>query len=153
VLPDLLGLLNRAPRPFSCSWVQFESAKHSYIDDLELALTTDGKVAVRSASRLGYGDEGVNGKRLNALAAAIRRVAPQPPVMLMALAFPAFMFATIRPHLLRALLPRADSERAAAARQRQGRLEGHADHGCYAPRIHGAPDSWVRLARPWGVPY
>ncbi|KAJ1476495.1 hypothetical protein T484DRAFT_1824672, partial [Baffinella frigidus] len=54
-------------------WVQYESGKHQYIDDFEVALTEAGKVHVRSSSRLGYNDFAVNGKRINALAAALAK--------------------------------------------------------------------------------
>ena len=57
-------------------YVQFESLKRGYIDDLEfLVKPTDkesGQVLVRSASRLGYLDLGVNAKRLNRLSQALR---------------------------------------------------------------------------------
>mmetsp|Transcript_63850 Transcript_63850/g.93491 ORF Transcript_63850/g.93491 Transcript_63850/m.93491 type:complete len:268 (-) Transcript_63850:425-1228(-) len=46
-------------------YVQFESGKKGYVDDFELALVDDGKVLVRSSSRLGYLDFGVNAKRIN----------------------------------------------------------------------------------------
>ena len=53
--------------------VQFESLKNGYIDDLELAVTDDGaKVQVRSSSRVGFLDFGVNAKRLNFLSAKLR---------------------------------------------------------------------------------
>lgn len=45
-------------------YVQFESRRKGYIDDLELALK-DGVCNVRTSSRLGYLDYGVNAKRLN----------------------------------------------------------------------------------------
>mmetsp|Transcript_30567 Transcript_30567/g.47884 ORF Transcript_30567/g.47884 Transcript_30567/m.47884 type:complete len:112 (-) Transcript_30567:904-1239(-) len=46
-------------------WVQFESAKHGYIDDFELAFVKEGEVLVRSASRRGYLDYTVNSRRVN----------------------------------------------------------------------------------------
>ena len=59
-------------------YVQFESLKRGYIDDVEfLVKPTDkesGQVLVRSASRLGYLDLGVNAKRLNRLSQALRDV-------------------------------------------------------------------------------
>ncbi|GMH96888.1 hypothetical protein TrVE_jg7606 [Triparma verrucosa] len=45
-------------------YAQFESLKNGYIDDVEFAVK-DGEVLVRSSSRLGYLDYGVNAKRLN----------------------------------------------------------------------------------------
>ena len=42
--------------------LQFESGKRGYIDDFELALVQPGKVLVRSSSRIGYLDFGVNAK-------------------------------------------------------------------------------------------
>ena len=48
------------------------SALMRYVDDLELALRADeGVIAVRSASRVGYGDMGVNRARVEALRAAL----------------------------------------------------------------------------------
>jgi len=52
-------------------YVQFESLKKAFIDDVEFAQRPDpaspgqGQVLVRSASRVGYLDIGVNAKRLN----------------------------------------------------------------------------------------
>lgn len=56
-------------------YVQFESLKNGYIDDLELVFIDgagDHFVQVRSSSRLGYLDYGVNAKRLNYIAAKLR---------------------------------------------------------------------------------
>ena len=57
-------------------YVQFESLKRGYIDDVEFVVKpTDqesGQVFVRSASRLGYLDLGVNAKRLNRISQALR---------------------------------------------------------------------------------
>lgn len=54
-------------------YVQFESLKNGFIDDVEFALVGDQKnvVQVRSSSRLGYLDFGVNAKRLNWLSRAL----------------------------------------------------------------------------------
>jgi len=52
-------------------YVQFESLKKGYIDDVEFA-SSKGGIMVRSASRVGQTDFGVNAKRLNAIAAALR---------------------------------------------------------------------------------
>lgn len=54
-------------------YVQFESLKQGYIDDVEFLVLPgtsagSGEVQVRSASRLGYLDLGVNAKRLNKVA-------------------------------------------------------------------------------------
>ena len=60
-------------------YVQFESMKHGFIDDVEFAVMVDSSangsnknnnddnifIQVRSASRIGFFDLGVNGKRLN----------------------------------------------------------------------------------------
>jgi uncharacterized protein (DUF1499 family) len=44
-----------------------------FVDDVELALASDGRrIDVRSASRVGYSDLGVNRKRVEALRAALR---------------------------------------------------------------------------------
>jgi len=52
-------------------YVQFESLKKGFIDDVEFAV--DGnQVQVRSSSRLGYLDLGVNAKRLNWISAQLR---------------------------------------------------------------------------------
>jgi uncharacterized protein (DUF1499 family) len=61
-------------------YVQYEALKNGYIDDVEFAvvdslpLPADQKltVQVRSSSRIGYLDYGVNAKRLNWLAATLR---------------------------------------------------------------------------------
>lgn len=54
-------------------YVQFQSLKNGYIDDLELAAIGDNnEVQVRSSSRLGYLDFGVNAKRINYIAKALR---------------------------------------------------------------------------------
>ena len=47
-------------------YVQFESLKLGFIDDVEMAVNKDGsEVQVRSSSRIGFLDLGVNAKRLN----------------------------------------------------------------------------------------
>lgn len=43
-----------------------------FVDDLELAITDDGQLAYRSASRLGYSDLGANQRRLDALYATLK---------------------------------------------------------------------------------
>ena len=55
-------------------YVQFESLKNGFIDDVEFAVIDDKSnvVDVRSSSRLGYLDFGVNAKRLNYLAKSLR---------------------------------------------------------------------------------
>jgi len=55
-------------------YYQFEALKKGYIDDLEFAThpTTPGGVMVRSASRVGVTDFGVNAVRLNYIAAKLR---------------------------------------------------------------------------------
>ena len=58
------------------------SALMGYVDDLELALGAAGdRIEVRSASRIGYGDGGVNRERVEALRAALVNagVVLQPP--------------------------------------------------------------------------
>ena len=54
-------------------YVQFESLKNGFIDDVEFATVPgmDG-IQVRSSSRLGYLDFGVNAKRLNFIARALQ---------------------------------------------------------------------------------
>jgi len=56
-------------------YAQYEALKNGYIDDLEFAYI-DGKgqntVQVRSSSRVGYLDFGVNAKRLNYIAKSLR---------------------------------------------------------------------------------
>jgi len=52
-------------------YVQFESLKLGFIDDVEFAVT-DGGVQVRSSSRTGFLDLGVNAKRLNWISAELR---------------------------------------------------------------------------------
>ena len=59
-------------------YVQFESLKNGFIDDVEFAILGDDnkenniEVQVRSASRLGYLDYGVNAKRVNYIAKKLR---------------------------------------------------------------------------------
>ena len=56
-------------------YVQFEALKNGYIDDVEMAVIGDADpaaVQVRSSSRIGYLDFGVNAKRLNYLAKELR---------------------------------------------------------------------------------
>ena len=53
-------------------YVQFESLKRGYIDDLEIAVNEDASVQVVSSSRLGYLDFQVNAKRLNYIADNLR---------------------------------------------------------------------------------
>ena len=52
-------------------YVQFESLKKGFIDDVEF-LVKDGEVQVRSASRLGFLDLDVNAKRLNWISKDLR---------------------------------------------------------------------------------
>lgn len=52
-------------------YMQFESLKNGYIDDVEFAVL-QGALQVRSSSRLGYLDFGVNAKRLNFIASTLR---------------------------------------------------------------------------------
>jgi uncharacterized protein (DUF1499 family) len=56
-------------------YVQFQALKNGYIDDVEFAAIDglgDRFVQVRSSSRVGYLDYGVNAKRLNFIAQALR---------------------------------------------------------------------------------
>ncbi len=57
-------------------YVQFESLKNGYIDDVEFAyidgVGAENEIQVRSSSRVGYLDFGVNAKRLNYIAKALR---------------------------------------------------------------------------------
>jgi len=63
-------------------YVQFQALKNGYIDDFELAYIKDtdsstsnsnsNAVQIRSSSRLGYLDYGVNAKRINYIAAKLR---------------------------------------------------------------------------------
>ena len=52
-------------------YVHFEALKKGYIDDVEFYIK-DGEVQVRSSSRVGSSDFGVNAKRLNYIAAGLR---------------------------------------------------------------------------------
>jgi uncharacterized protein (DUF1499 family) len=55
-------------------YCQFESLKKGYIDDVEFASSPNGNaVFVRSASRVGVSDFGVNAIRLNSLAKGLRK--------------------------------------------------------------------------------
>ena len=56
-------------------YAQFEALKNGYIDDLEMAYISklgDNSVQVRSSSRVGYLDFGVNSKRVNYIAKMMR---------------------------------------------------------------------------------
>jgi len=53
-------------------YVQFESLKYEFIDDVEFAVDATGAVQVRSASRVGKLDFLVNAKRLNLISAGLR---------------------------------------------------------------------------------
>lgn len=57
-------------------YVQFEALKNGYIDDFEVATLQGGQetraIQVRSSSRVGYLDYGVNAKRLNYIAEKLR---------------------------------------------------------------------------------
>ena len=56
-------------------YVQFESLKNGYIDDFEAWIpssSASNAVEIRSSSRLGYLDFGVNAKRINAIATKLR---------------------------------------------------------------------------------
>ena len=53
-------------------YVQFEALKKGYIDDVEFAMASNS-VQVRSSSRVGQTDFGVNALRLNYIAAALRK--------------------------------------------------------------------------------
>lgn len=52
-------------------YCQFESLKKGYIDDLEFSSSPNG-ILVRSASRVGFTDFGVNAIRLNSLASKLK---------------------------------------------------------------------------------
>jgi len=54
-------------------YLQFEALKKGYIDDVEFAMGTDGMVQVRSSSRVGQTDFGVNALRLNYISASLRK--------------------------------------------------------------------------------
>jgi len=56
-------------------YAQFESLRRGYIDDVELRLdpVSQNKLLVRSSSRQGYTDYGVNAIRLNAISEALRK--------------------------------------------------------------------------------
>jgi len=53
-------------------YYRFESLKKGYIDDVEFATSDGTTVFVRSASRIGYTDFGVNAIRLNSLASKLK---------------------------------------------------------------------------------
>ena len=54
-------------------YVQFESLKNGFIDDVEFAVNA-GKVQVRSSSRIGFLDFGVNSRRLNWISSQLREL-------------------------------------------------------------------------------
>ena len=49
-------------------YVQYESLRRGFIDDLEIAVNDDSTVQIRTSSRIGYLDFQVNAKRLNYIA-------------------------------------------------------------------------------------
>ena len=51
---------------------QFESLRKGFIDDVEFFVNKDNSVQVRSSSRLGFLDLGVNAKHLNWISANLR---------------------------------------------------------------------------------
>lgn len=56
-------------------YVQYEALKNGYIDDVEFSIIPgygDREIQVRSSSRIGYLDFGVNAKRLNWIAKSLR---------------------------------------------------------------------------------
>lgn len=53
-------------------YIQYESLKRGYIDDVEIKVDNDGTIQVISSSRLGYLDFQVNAKRLNYIASLLR---------------------------------------------------------------------------------
>ena len=55
-------------------YVQFEALKKGFVDDLECYLSKDGMVMVRSSSRVGVTDFGVNAIRLNYIADSLREM-------------------------------------------------------------------------------
>ena len=55
-------------------YVQYESLKRGYIDDLEIAVADDASIQLDSSSRLGYLDYGVNAKRLNYIAEKLQEI-------------------------------------------------------------------------------
>ena len=61
-----------ADRDTAYIYVQFESRRRGYIDDFEMALR-GGVGQVRTSSRLGYLDYGVNAKRVNYFAEALQK--------------------------------------------------------------------------------
>lgn len=62
-------------------YVQFESMKHGFIDDVEFAVNKNSEVQVRSSSRIGGLDLGVNAKRLNWISADLREKGWKAPVI------------------------------------------------------------------------
>jgi uncharacterized protein (DUF1499 family) len=57
------------------AYVQYEALRNGYIDDVEFAVVPGGpprSLQVRSSSRVGYLDYGVNAKRLNWIASGLR---------------------------------------------------------------------------------
>ena len=65
---SLTASLTAPPTTPTCT-----ALKKGYIDDVEFAKATDGTIMVRSASRVGQTDFAVNAKRLNYIAATLRK--------------------------------------------------------------------------------
>ena len=53
-------------------YIQYESLKRGYIDDVEIVVNDDNTIQVGSSSRLGYLDYAVNAKRLNYIATQLQ---------------------------------------------------------------------------------
>ena len=52
-------------------YVQFESLVKGFVDDVEFAVVADGRLELRTSSRIGRQDKLVNAKRVNYFAAAL----------------------------------------------------------------------------------
>ena len=64
------GIITRE-QPYYIS-ATYTSSIFRFVDDVEIRDSQDGLIHIRSASRVGYSDRGVNKKRVEAIHAAIK---------------------------------------------------------------------------------
>lgn len=78
----LVSLLNKWPRVTMIEQqdeyirCEFASALMGFVDDVEFYFSAPGRIDVRSASRLGHSDLGVNRKRIEAVREQLASVLP-----------------------------------------------------------------------------
>lgn len=77
VIPGIRAVIEAMPRTVVVTerpdylHAEFRSRVFHFVDDLEVLVMPDGEIVVRSASRIGSGDLGVNAERVATLRAAL----------------------------------------------------------------------------------